>query len=199
MECSCLLKSTQRTLPQRQKPEKMDLEVIEVSRTLLFHHIPSSYVCTLYLTSNSLTHLQRLATLLSTIESQHKDILFKAPARTEGGTGAGLYAREELPSFNPAAKKLGCEMAHVHPYDNSLHVYLSPSDARKVIEAEWGQRFPVKQIAPPSWVSGVRCRLLMLHSLAWFILIVWSWPRDAFDRCYGECRDYVFFQSVLHS
>ncbi len=44
------------------------------------------------------------------------------------------------------------EVAHVHPQDNSLHVYLSPQDAKVVLTREWGQRFPVEGMAPPSWI-----------------------------------------------
>jgi hypothetical protein len=40
----------------------------------------------------------------------------------------------------------------MHPSDNSLHVYVSPQDAREVIEKGWAQRFPVTWLAPPSWV-----------------------------------------------
>lgn len=39
------------------------------------------------------------------------------------------------------AYQMGGEFAHIHETgDHSLHVVLSPADAKKVIEAGWGQR-----------------------------------------------------------
>lgn len=39
---------------------------------------------------------------------------------------------------NPMTKAQG-EIAHIHPSDGSMHMTLSPSDAKKVIEAGWGE------------------------------------------------------------
>ncbi len=46
----------------------------------------------------------------------------------------------ESPGKDPI---LDHEIAHAHPADDSLHVWLSDPDARTVIEAGWGQRFPL--------------------------------------------------------
>ena len=35
------------------------------------------------------------------------------------------------------------EIAHIHPSDGSMHMILSPSDAKTVIEAGWGERHPL--------------------------------------------------------
>jgi hypothetical protein len=56
------------------------------------------------------------------------------------------------PNINPDAKNIFYEVVHVHPEDYSMHAYLSPRDARLVVERGWGLRFPVAWIAPPSWV-----------------------------------------------
>ncbi|KAH8730800.1 hypothetical protein GQ44DRAFT_420096 [Phaeosphaeriaceae sp. PMI808] len=74
------------------------------------------------------------------------------PSKTEGGTGAAIYVKPDVKTINPVASKIFYEIAHVHPAENSLHVYVSPKDARMVIEKGWGQRFPVTWLAPPSWV-----------------------------------------------
>lgn len=53
---------------------------------------------------------------------------------------------------NPAAKNQG-EIAHVHEVDGSVHVILSPSDARTVLESQWGELHPLAGIdglLPPS-------------------------------------------------
>lgn len=73
-------------------------------------------------------------------------------SKTECGTGPALCVRPEALNINPNAKNIFYEIAHVHPQDYSLHVYLSPRDARRVVERGWGLRFPVPWIAPPSWV-----------------------------------------------
>jgi len=66
-------------------------------------------------------------------------------SHTEGKSTDGLYARSDVSTLNPIAddKVLQREIAHVHPADNSLHVWLSDPDARTVIESGWGQRFPL--------------------------------------------------------
>jgi len=111
------------TMPQRQKPEPITQEALE-----------------------------RLTGLMHNLASAHSSILHYGPSKTEGGTGHAIYANADLLSVNPDAHKIRYEMAHVHLSENSLHVYLSPRDAREVVLAEWGERFPVSWIAPPSWI-----------------------------------------------
>lgn len=105
-----------RTMPQRQVPEPIDSE----TKT-------------------------RLHTLMRDIASAHPDILEVKPSHTEGKSTDGLYARPDTSTLNPVArdKLLNHEIAHAHPAENSLHVWLSEPDARVVIEAGWGQRFPL--------------------------------------------------------
>ncbi|KAF2812359.1 uncharacterized protein BDZ99DRAFT_461080 [Mytilinidion resinicola] len=96
--------------------------------------------------------LERLATLMHRLSAQHPKLLSYGLSKTEGGTGHAIYANPDLPTVNPDAHKIRYEVAHVHPSENSLHVYASPADAREVVEAEWGERFPVSWIAPASWI-----------------------------------------------
>ena len=105
-----------RTMPQRQRPESID---------------PSTRTT--------------LQSLMQTIAAAHPDVLEVKPSHTEGRSTDGLYAKPDNPKLNPIAKDkiLNHEIAHAHPADNSLHVWLSDPDARKVIEANWGQRFPL--------------------------------------------------------
>lgn len=74
------------------------------------------------------------------------------PSKTEGGTGPAIYVDPELKSINPNAHRIFYEVAHVHPAENSLHVYVSPQDAKFVMKRGWGQRFPIDWLAPPSWI-----------------------------------------------
>jgi hypothetical protein len=105
-----------RTMPQRQVPEPIDSDT-----------------------------KARLHTFMRDIASAHPDILEVKPSHTEGKSTDGLYARPNTSALNPVArdKLLNHEIAHVHPAENSLHVWLSEPDARVVIEAGWGQRFPL--------------------------------------------------------
>jgi len=90
----------------------------------------------------------RLQSLAKELGSSHPDLLEVRPSHTEGKSTDGLYARKDLATLNPAARDpvLNHEIAHAHPADNSLHVWLSDRDARAVIEANWGQRFPLAQV-----------------------------------------------------
>lgn len=73
-------------------------------------------------------------------------------SKTEGGTGSAIYVKSDVKSINPVAHMIFYEVAHVHPSENSLHVYVSPQDAKLVMKRGWGQRFPVTWLAPPSWI-----------------------------------------------
>ncbi|KAF2433162.1 hypothetical protein EJ08DRAFT_629430 [Tothia fuscella] len=105
-----------RTMPQRQVPESI--------------------------TPSTRSKLQSLAKDLA---SSHPDILESKLSHTEGESTDGLYARRDCESLNPIARNkiLDHEIAHAHPADNSLHIWLSERDARTVIEAGWGMRFPL--------------------------------------------------------
>ncbi|KXX73143.1 hypothetical protein MMYC01_203426 [Madurella mycetomatis] len=88
----------------------------------------------------------RLQGLVRQLAGEHPGLLESKPSHTEGRSTDGLYARAEVPTLNAEAREdrmLDREIAHAHPADNSLHVWLSGPDARKVIEAGWGQRFPL--------------------------------------------------------
>lgn len=104
-----------RILPQRQRPEPIELAT-----------------------------KQELMSLMSRLASQHPDILECRPSHIVGRAADGLYARKNNENVNPivvADRTLDYEISHAHPADNSLHIWLSEADARKIIEARWGQRF----------------------------------------------------------
>jgi hypothetical protein len=67
------------------------------------------------------SHPQLLHYQKSTFERRHEAIFLRAPGK---GT--------------PNTKALG-EIGHIHPSDGSMHITLSPSDAKKVMEAGWGE------------------------------------------------------------
>ena len=60
------------------------------------------------------------------------------PSKTEGGTGPAIYVKPDVKTINPVAHKIFYEVAHVHPAENSLHVYASPQDAKLVMKRGWG-------------------------------------------------------------
>jgi hypothetical protein len=45
---------------------------------------------------------------------------------------------------NPNTRAQG-EIGHIHPSDGSMHMTLSPSDAKRVIEAGWGELHPLAE------------------------------------------------------
>lgn len=108
-----------RTLPQRQVPAQLDQKLCE-----RLHSIPREQ-CML-----------------------HSEFLELDKSLTEGRTTDAIYARSERPGRQKSDKDpvLGDEIAHVHPQDNSLHVWLSLADTKKVVDAGWGQRFPLASL-----------------------------------------------------
>jgi hypothetical protein len=87
----------------------------------------------------------RLQSLMRDLASSNSNLVEIKLSHTEGKSTDGLYALKDLDTLNPLGrdKILDHEIAHAHPADNSLHVWLSDPDARSVIEAGWGQRFPL--------------------------------------------------------
>jgi hypothetical protein len=85
----------------------------------------------------------KLQNLMHSLAAAHPNLFTVRLSHTEGKTTDGLYALENIPSLNPVAKDkvLNHEIAHAHPSDNSLHVWVSDPDALKIIEAGWGCRF----------------------------------------------------------
>lgn len=116
-----------RTMPQRQKPEPLDASIRQ-----RLHAIPSKFC------------------------KEHPDILILDLSKTEGRSTDAIYAKPDLPGRHPSAKDriLGNEIAHVHPAENSLHVWLSGPDAKEVVEKGWGERFPLSAMGMchPSWI-----------------------------------------------
>lgn len=118
-------KLTRWTLPQRQHPDTI---TPQAKRAL--HDLMASFAS----------------------QPPYASFITAGPSKTEGGTGDAIYIKPDVEGMNPNAKKIFYEIAHVHPSEQSLHVYLSPADARMVVERGWGERFPVTWLAPPSWV-----------------------------------------------
>ncbi|USP81894.1 uncharacterized protein yc1106_09168 [Curvularia clavata] len=116
---------TRWTLPQRQVPETITAGASAALHNLM-HEFATSPPYTKY------------------IETR--------PSKTEGGTGDAIYVKPDVDTINPVAHKIFYEIAHVHPAENSLHVYVSPRDAKLIMKRGWGQRFPVTWLAPPSWI-----------------------------------------------
>jgi hypothetical protein len=71
------------------------------------------------------------------------------------GTGAKSLRYRDLGCCPAHIKVRKGEWAHQHTMDKSWHVLLSPRDARKVLQAGWGEMWPIacldKQYAPPGY------------------------------------------------
>ncbi|KAF2171551.1 hypothetical protein M409DRAFT_63775 [Zasmidium cellare ATCC 36951] len=91
------------------------------------------------------TAYDRLHALPKKYADQLSDALKLDKSVTEGRTTDAIYA---LPAHRHGAhdKVLGDEIAHVHPAENSLHVWLTETDTYKVVSAGWGERFPLASL-----------------------------------------------------
>ncbi len=88
----------------------------------------------------------RVKDMMATFAAKHSSVLDHRPSKTEGGSTDAIYAKPTLDTLNDRAKNnkmLGTEIAHAHPSDGSLHVWLSEADAKTVVEKGWGLRFPL--------------------------------------------------------
>jgi hypothetical protein len=90
----------------------------------------------------------RIDGLCAALVPKYNNLVYLAPAKTEGGAADGIYAKDDLETLNPAVKQpknkiLQGEVGHAHPADTSLHVWLSEGDAKRVVEGGWGERFPL--------------------------------------------------------
>ncbi|KAL2826711.1 hypothetical protein BDW59DRAFT_171786 [Aspergillus cavernicola] len=74
--------------------------------------------------------------------TQNTHLVDRVPSILERFTDAA-HVRDAVP-LTPVAKQLKREICHVHgTSDHSVHVTLAPADCKRVIEAGWGQRFPL--------------------------------------------------------
>lgn len=88
----------------------------------------------------------RVTKLMADFAAKYPEILELRPSKTEGGSTDAIYAKETLTTINPKTKEfklLGTEIAHAHPSEGSLHVWLTQRDARTVVEKGYGERFPL--------------------------------------------------------
>lgn len=109
-------KTQSRPMPQRQVPVKLDEAVKH-----RLHALPKKYC------------------------KEHPTLLKLDLSNVEGRSADAIYALPNLPNRHPSATDgmLKDEIAHTHHAENSLHIWLSEADARKVVESGWGERFPL--------------------------------------------------------
>ena len=100
--------------------------------------------------------LTRLQELPQKYANRHPDILYVGLSATEGKSGTALYAKEgDLSKRSDSAHDpiLKDEIAHAHPRENSLHIWLSEADCKEVTRTGWGERFPLSamHMVHPGW------------------------------------------------
>ena len=89
---------------------------------------------------------ERVDTMMANFVYDYRALLDLYPSRTEGGSTDAIYGKETLTNLNHTVKsdkQIQFEIAHAHPSDGSLHVWLSQTDAKTVLENGWGLRFPL--------------------------------------------------------
>lgn len=89
--------------------------------------------------SADLENKQDFVSAFYALASKNSHIIKIAPSNAERHSDA-MWLLDNIPHAREAFQT-GGEVAHIHETgDHSLHVVLSPADAKKVIEAGWGQR-----------------------------------------------------------
>jgi hypothetical protein len=107
-----------RTLPQRQFPSSPPIDKAILDR---LHGLPRKYA------------------------DLYPDDLILDKSITEGRTTDAIYAKPDR-KFGAHDRALGDEIAHVHPSEDSMHIWLTQADAKKVVAAGWGERFPLASL-----------------------------------------------------
>lgn len=86
------------------------------------------------------TFLQKYEKLIHSLAVDHPTLLSVKTSILERG-GPALYLNPEVQK-HPGAFGTRNEIAHLHESDGgSMHVSMSPKDAKLVIEKGWGERF----------------------------------------------------------
>jgi hypothetical protein len=84
---------------------------------------------------------RRLDHLFDEVVERHAGIIHYKLSHFEKHTPAITLCKPEC-GHDHALASHG-EVAHVHPFDGSMHMIFSPRDAKVVIEAGWGERHPL--------------------------------------------------------
>lgn len=79
--------------------------------------------------------------LVPEIVATHPDRLHLATSKFERRGQAAFVSADDSRGARPHGTR--GEIGHVHESDGSLHLILSPADARTVIEQGWGERHPL--------------------------------------------------------
>ena len=87
--------------------------------------------------------LEEIEAMVNEIAAKH-DLVFAAPSIIEGGHSPALYIQgdhlDKGGAQNPTRDR---EVFHFHYTEGSVHVTLSPADAKYVLDQGWGERHPL--------------------------------------------------------
>jgi hypothetical protein len=101
---------------------------------------------------------QKYYSLIKTLASTHPSALSVGTSLLERG-GQALFLNPDFP-LHPGAKGTRREITHLHPSEGSMHISLSPPDAKLIIERGWGERFGLSgTIVPVTYVMIYAPRL----------------------------------------
>jgi len=98
----------------------------------------------MYLVFGTLTfrNSQLLLAELDSIKDCNKSILETGVSKLEGFCPA-MFLRQNVPLNHKTVPRAPWEIAHIHDADGSLHMIISPGDAKMVVEKAWGERHPL--------------------------------------------------------
>lgn len=88
--------------------------------------------------------------MITSIAAEHPDE-FNVDTSILERSGSALFIKSSVEK-HPGAFGTRNEIAHIHTSDGSMHVSVSPKDAKMVIERGWGERFRLSgSILPVSY------------------------------------------------
>ena len=79
---------------------------------------------------------------LDSVVARHADVVMWGPSHVENGNDGVLLIKPEPGNPTIVRTRVWGEVGHIHPVDASLHLVLSPSDTKTVMDAGWGRVVP---------------------------------------------------------
>lgn len=90
-----------------------------------------------------------LRAMFDSVVARHSDLVYWGPSHVENGNDGVLLRKPDPGNPTIIHTRVWGEIGHIHPVDGSVHLVLSPSDTKKVMDAHWGELHTMVGIRGP--------------------------------------------------